>query len=106
MEQFQLNVNKILEKQFHVDFKGYSAIEVDEFLDMVIADYNKFDEVIEMFGNKINQLERINASLKAQVMELEGKAAMADQISEENVSQIDIVKRLAKLENEVYSKVR
>lgn len=106
MEQFQLNVNKILEKQFHIDFKGYSAIEVDEFLDMVINDYNKFDEVVEMFGQKITQLEKANASLKAQVMELEGKAALANLGNEENVSQIDLVKRLAKLENEVYSKSR
>ena len=106
MEQFQLNVQKILDKQFHVDFKGYSAIEVDEFLDKVITDYTRFDELVEMFGQKIVQLEKINASLKAQVMELEGKLAVANQVSEENVSQLDIVKRLAKLENEVYSKVR
>ena len=106
MEQFQLNVQKILDKQFHVDFKGYSAIEVDEFLDKVIADYTRFDELVEMFGERIVQLEKMNASLKAQVMELEGKVALASQASEENVSQLDNVKRLAKLENEVYSKVR
>ena len=37
MHKLELTVKEILDKQFNVDFKGYSAKEVDEFLDLVIS---------------------------------------------------------------------
>ena len=36
-----LTAQEIYEKEFHVDLKGYAPAEVDEFLDMVIEDYQK-----------------------------------------------------------------
>lgn len=39
--RFNLKVEDVLEKQFNIDFKGYAASEVDEFLDMVIQDYQQ-----------------------------------------------------------------
>ena len=104
--QLKLDARKILENEFHVDFKGYRAIEVDEFLDVVIGDYQKFDEIIKSLNNKINQLELQNSSLKAQVMDLENRQALQNVGNEENITQVDIIKRLVKLENEVYSKLR
>ena len=102
--RFLLNTQIILDKEFHIDFKGYSANEVDQFLDMIISDYQRFDEIVAKFGDKIDQLERINASLKAQIVELESKQSLMGQSS--TISQSDLVKRLAQLENEVYSKTR
>lgn len=104
--ELKLDAKKILDNEFHVDFKGYRAIEVDEFLDVVISDYQKFDEIVASLTNKINQLELQNSSLKAQVMELENRQALQNVGNEENISQTDIIKRLVKLENEVYSKLR
>ena len=104
--ELKLDAKKILENEFHVDFKGYRAIEVDEFLDVVISDYQKFDEIIKSLNNKINQLELQNSSLKAQVMDLENRQALQNVGNEENITQVDIIKRLVKLENEVYSKLR
>nr|APO28574.1 DivI1A_domain: DivIVA [uncultured bacterium] len=34
--KLNLDPQTILDKEFHVDFKGYSPAEVDEFLDSVI----------------------------------------------------------------------
>ena len=45
-KRFNLTVQEVLDKQFNVDFKGYSSVEVDEFLDLVIADYQEYDEMI------------------------------------------------------------
>ena len=42
-----LTAQEIYEKEFHVDLKGYAPAEVDEFLDMVIEDYQKYDEKVE-----------------------------------------------------------
>ena len=36
--KLNLDPQTILDKEFHVDFKGYSPAEVDEFLDSVIQD--------------------------------------------------------------------
>ena len=104
--ELKLDAKKILENEFHVDFKGYRAIEVDEFLDVVISDYQKFDEIINGLNSKINQLELQNSSLKAQVMDLENRQALQNVGNEENITQVDIIKRLVKLENEAYSRLR
>jgi DivIVA domain-containing protein len=34
-----LDLQTILDKQFDIDFKGYSPDEVDSFLDLVMEDY-------------------------------------------------------------------
>ena len=105
--KLNLSAKDILENEFHVDFKGYRAIEVDEFLDQIIKDYNTFEEHVGELNAKINQLELQNSSLKAEVMELQNKVAMQNVgNSEEAITQVDILKRLVKLENEVYSKNR
>ncbi len=38
-KRFKLTVEDVLEKQFNIDFKGYASGEVDEFLDLIISDY-------------------------------------------------------------------
>ena len=43
-KDMNLTAQEIYEKEFHVDLKGYAPAEVDEFLDMVIEDYQKYDE--------------------------------------------------------------
>ena len=46
-KRFKLTVEDVLNKQFNIDFKGYSSIEVDEFLDLVISDYQEYDQMIK-----------------------------------------------------------
>ena len=46
-KRFKLKVEDVLNKQFNIDFKGYSSVEVDEFLDLVINDYQEYDAMIE-----------------------------------------------------------
>ena len=42
-----LTPQEILEKDFKIDTRGYRLKEVDEFLDMIISDYEKFYKIIE-----------------------------------------------------------
>ena len=42
-KRFKLKVEDVLNKQFNIDFKGYSSVEVDEFLDLVINDYQEYE---------------------------------------------------------------
>ena len=44
--KIQLSPKKILNKHFQIDFKGYSATEVDYFLDTVVEDYETFAKML------------------------------------------------------------
>lgn len=103
-KRFKLNVEDVLNKQFNIDFKGYSSAEVDEFLDFVISDYQEYDEMIKRLGERLQEFERQNAALKAKVVELEGKQETVCDHASPQQGNLDILKRLTRLENEVFRK--
>ena len=37
-----LDIQTILDKEFEIDFKGYSSDDVDSFLDLVMEDYQTY----------------------------------------------------------------
>lgn len=97
MAELNLTAQKIFEKEFGVEFKGYSAAEVDAFLDKVIQDYQNVEGVIDELKNKCALMEQKNATLKSYILELEGKL---QSLSDSPVaSSTDILKRLSRLEN-------
>ena len=100
--KLNLDVHAILDKEFHVDFKGYSASEVDSLLDLVIEDYQTYDQMIAKMSEAALIQERTIASLKAKVLELESKQKMLSENENLNSSQMDILKRLSRLEQIVY----
>lgn len=103
----QLSPNKILNKQFKVDFKGYNADEVDHFLDQVVSDYEAFARLLNSAYEKVDQLEKQLAKQKEANIKLEKERALQeDNIHslEENVSSnVDILKRLSLLEKVVFA---
>lgn len=104
--KLNLDIHAILDKEFNIDFKGYSAREVDGFLDLVMEDYETYETKCVELNNRITELERINTSLRAKLIELEGRSRVmeanqsATNMGSENV---DILKRLSRLENEVFA---
>ncbi|MBQ7889367.1 MAG: DivIVA domain-containing protein [Erysipelotrichaceae bacterium] len=100
--KLNLDVHAILDKEFHVDFKGYSASEVDALLDLVIEDYQIYDQMIAKMSEAALVQERTIASLKAKIIELEGKQKAMSESESMNVSKMDILKRLSRLEQIVY----
>ena len=46
-EQFNLSSKDILEKEFKIDTRGYRLKEVDQFLDLIISDYETFFKIIK-----------------------------------------------------------
>ena len=102
-KKFKLQAEDVLNKQFNIDFKGYSSSEVDEFLDMVISDYQEYDETLRVLGERLQEYERQVSALRAKVVELEGKQnPNVDALSQPG--NIDILKRISRLENEVFRK--
>lgn len=100
-----LDIQTILDKEFNVDFKGYNATEVDNFLDLVIQDYQTYQETTRELNEKIGELERTNASLRAKLIEVEGKTRALEANPSplaQSSSNVDILKRLSRLEQEVF----
>ncbi len=91
----RLTKNDILHKEFKTAFHGYQPDEVDQFLDIVISDY-------EVFNAEILRLREENKRLKAGQ-----NAETADHRSQaysDNLGQTnyDILKRLSNLEKHVF----
>jgi|APMed6443717190_1056831.scaffolds.fasta_scaffold64327_1 DivIVA domain-containing protein len=101
--QPKLSAEQIFKKEFNIEFKGYSILEVDTMLDEVISDYQTFQNQLSAQMNMIDQLQRSNSNLQNKLIELQGRLEAA-QSETPVIQQTDLLKRLAKLEQEVYKK--
>lgn len=104
MEKLKLSSEVILEKEFDIDIKGYSAKQVDMFLDIVYEDYAVFSSIITDYQEQIRVLQKANNDL-VQEMEntLKNQIVSNVMVQTEQINTIDILKRLSKLEQEVYN---
>lgn len=101
-----LKPQDILEKEFKIDTRGYRLKEVDQFLDIIIGDYEQFYDII-------NNLEKEKADLMAEIVNLKqelrnSKLSMDVVRNNDNaeVSNVDVIRRLSQLEKLVYSNMR
>lgn len=101
-KRINLNVQEILEKEFHVDIKGYNANEVDAFLDMVIADYQSYDELNTHALENLKKYEEENRKLRLRIRELEAQLSNKEAIAHTPVDNLDVLKRLSRLEKAVF----
>ena len=94
----------ILEKEFKIDTRGYRLKEVDQFLDIIIGDY-------EQFLNIINNLEKEKADLLGEIMTLKQElrnsklsveVARSTVVDNPEVTNVDFMRRLSQLEKMVY----
>ncbi len=101
-----LSPQDILEKEFKIDTRGYRLKEVDQFLDVIIGDYEEFAKIIkENEKEKEDLLEQI-MNLKQEVRNLKMSIEIAQSGNNEHkeVTNVDIMKRLAQLEKIVYGR--
>ena len=92
MELNQLKTKDILDKNFKTSMRGYNQEEVDEFLDVIIQDY-------ERFTNEIDKLKQENDRLKKQ-----GEQTRPRSSTSNHQVNYDILKRLSNLEKAVFGK--
>ncbi|MGM0212738.1 cell division regulator GpsB [Enterococcus sp. AZ109] len=93
----------ILEQEFKTKMRGYDPVEVDEFLDNIIKDYETFNkealllrEENDRLKAKVEQLSKAQPSTTTRVKEAVPKSSA--------VTNFDILKRLSNLEREVFGK--
>ena len=108
-EQFNLSSKDILEKEFKIDTRGYRLKEVDQYLDLIISDYEQFFKILkdkdkekEELLDEIMALKQENRNLKTS-LEI-AKTSEDEDSGNKGSSNVDIMKRLSQLEKIVYGK--
>lgn len=100
-----LTPQEILEKDFKIDTRGYRLKEVDQFLDVIIGDYEQFLIIIENLEKEKAELFREIMSLKQELRNAKVNVEIAKNNGDTmEISNLDILRRLSKLEKEVYGK--
>lgn len=102
-DEFNLTSDDILEKNFKIDTRGYRLKEVDQFLDLVIADYEHFYTIIRnLEKEKEDNLETI-INLKQEIRNLKTNVEIVSSTTSNNSgTNLDVLKRLSRLEKVVY----
>ena len=57
-DRITLTMQDILEKEFKIDARGYRLQEVDKFLDVIIKDYNEYNNIIKSLEKEKRELSQ------------------------------------------------
>ena len=101
-----LTPQEILEKDFKIDTRGYRLKEVDQFLDVIIGDYEQFFSIIDNLEKEKAELLREIMTLKQDVRNARMNAEIAKKSSTDTAefNNLDILRRLSQLEKDVYGR--
>ena len=100
-----LTPQEILEKDFKIDTRGYRLKEVDQFLDVIIGEYEQFFAIIDSLEKEKAELLREIMSLKQDLRNAKMNVEIARTTSDTaEINNVDILKRLSQLEKIVYGK--
>ena len=102
-DKIQLTASDILEKDFKIDPSGYRMKEVDQFLDIIINDYNQFNLIIKNAEKEKKQLLEENSELRQELRNLKSGIAAA-RGNEKELTNIDLLRRISQLEKIVLGK--
>ena len=93
----------ILEKDFKIDARGYRLQEVDKFLDVIIKDYNEYNNIIKSLEKEKRELAQENTVLKNEVRNLKSSIEAA-RIGEKEITNVDLLRRISQLEKIILGK--
>lgn len=94
INRIQLTETDILEKDFKKSMRGYNEEDVDEFLDIIIKDY-------EAFNQEITRLKQENERFRRSVEQPRTRKQAVAPVAPAQ-SNYDVLKRLSNLEKEVF----
>jgi len=102
-DKIALTMQSILEKEFKIDARGYRMQEVDQFLDIIIRDYNEYNSIIKKLNEEIKILTDENASLKQENHSLKSSIETVKG-GEKEITNVDLLRRVSKLEKIILGK--
>lgn len=104
MASVKLTTKDIFEQEFKIGFRGYDQDEVNEFLDDIMKDYDAYEAIIKELKGEI---ARLKAQLANQSRGYGTAVDSGDTLRTERASSatnFDILRRLNRLEKEVFGK--
>ena len=102
-DKITLTMQDILEKEFKIDARGYRLQEVDKFLDIIIKDYNEYNNIIRALDNDRKTLIEENQALKNEVRNLKSSIEAA-KIGDKEITNVDLLRRVSQLEKIILGK--
>lgn len=98
----ELTPKEIVEKDFNLSMRGYNPTEVDEYLDIVIRDYDRFITEINELRDRVQELEEELDGEKETVQVVQEGTVYEVNDDPAQVTNFDILKRLSNLERHVF----
>lgn len=95
MSPKHLTAQDILNQTFKNSMRGYNAVEVDEFLDLILQDY-------EAYEKEVTILRQENARLMQHVNNIVKQPTAVETPQNNGTTNYDILKRLSNLEKHVF----
>ena len=102
-DRITLTMQDILEKELKIDARGYRLQEVDKFLDVIIKDYNEYNNIIKSLEKEKRELAQENTVLKNEVRNLKSSIEAA-RIGEKEITNVDLLRRISQLEKIILGK--
>ena len=102
-DKIALTMQSILEKEFKIDARGYRMQEVDQFLDIIIRDYNEYNNIINGLINEKKLIALENADLKQEVRDLKSTIDTLKS-GEKEITNVDLLRRISQLEKIILGK--
>lgn len=102
-DKIALTMQNILEKEFKIDARGYRMQEVDQFLDIIIRDYNEYNSIINELINEKKSLLLENSDLKQEVRNLKSTIDTLKS-GEKEITNVDLLRRISQLEKIILGK--
>ena len=102
-DRITLTMQDILEKEFKIDARGYRPQEVDKFLDIIIKDYNEYNNIIRNLEKEKRALALENQNLKNEARNLRSSIEAA-RIGEKEITNVDLLRRISQLEKIILGK--
>lgn len=105
MNRLTLNEDKISNKDFNIEPKGYNVKEVDLFLDTIAKDYEIMREIIKDSIDEIEGLSNKLMNSGEEYKDIEDKnqilQSQLDELKRKGYQQLDIIERLNNVENKI-----
>lgn len=102
-DKITLTMQDILEKEFKIDARGFRPQEVDKFLDIIIKDYNEYNNIIRGLEKDKKLLLEENKLLRNEVRNLRSSIDAA-KIGEKEITNVDLLRRISQLEKIILGK--
>lgn len=102
-DRITLTKRDILEKDFKIDARGFRPQEVDKFLDIIIKDYDEYDNIVNELVREKKALTEENQKLRNEVRNLKSSIEVG-KIGEKEITNVDLLRRISQLEKIILGK--